>query len=223
MPLPWQCSIPGWVGLWAAWFSEKCPCSWQDGCNVVIFKVCFNPGNSRILCLAIVHVNAPKAPGLLRFSFSLSTNGLTQKQPQKCSSRKVQTDGWCSSDPALRVILQNNTDNICHLYFSLCYWKWRWVASRVLLWMWLINLQHWFRIFCSTYLSLVYSLTYEFKLLYLANVFWGDLSIQIWRLERILVMLQEERKIGWHIPRKLTIVLKLYWSPKSCAQVSMFK
>lgn len=124
--------------------------------------------------LTTVHVKAPKAPGLLRFSFSLSTNGITRKQPQKCSSRKVQTDGWCSSDPALRVILQSNTDNICHLYFSLCCcWKWRLVAWRVLLWMWLINLQHSFRIFCSTYLSLVYSLTHEFKLLYLANVFWG--------------------------------------------------
>lgn len=62
--------------------------------------------------LSTVQVKAPKALGLLRFSFSLSTNGITWRQPQKCSSRKVQTDGWCSSDPALRVILQSNTDDI---------------------------------------------------------------------------------------------------------------
>lgn len=29
MPYPWRCSRPGWKGPWAAWFSGRCPCSWQ--------------------------------------------------------------------------------------------------------------------------------------------------------------------------------------------------
>jgi len=23
---PWKCSRPGWMGLWAAWSSGRCPC-----------------------------------------------------------------------------------------------------------------------------------------------------------------------------------------------------
>ena len=33
LPPPWQCSRPGWMGLWAAWSSGRCPCSWQGGWN----------------------------------------------------------------------------------------------------------------------------------------------------------------------------------------------
>jgi len=29
MPHPWKCSRPGWMGLWATWSAERCPCSWQ--------------------------------------------------------------------------------------------------------------------------------------------------------------------------------------------------
>ena len=27
MPLPWQCSRPGWMELWATWAGGRCPCS----------------------------------------------------------------------------------------------------------------------------------------------------------------------------------------------------
>ena len=33
MPHPWQCSRPGWMGLWATWSSGRCPCPWQGGWN----------------------------------------------------------------------------------------------------------------------------------------------------------------------------------------------
>ncbi|KFU98841.1 U5 small nuclear ribonucleoprotein 200 kDa helicase, partial [Tauraco erythrolophus] len=29
LPHPWQCSRPGWMGLWATWCSGRCPCPWQ--------------------------------------------------------------------------------------------------------------------------------------------------------------------------------------------------
>jgi len=25
----WKCSRPGWMGLWAAWSSGRCPCPWR--------------------------------------------------------------------------------------------------------------------------------------------------------------------------------------------------
>jgi len=31
LPPPWQCSRPGWMGLWAAWSGGRCPCLWQWG------------------------------------------------------------------------------------------------------------------------------------------------------------------------------------------------
>jgi len=30
---PWQCSRPGWMGLWATWSGGRCPCPWQGGWN----------------------------------------------------------------------------------------------------------------------------------------------------------------------------------------------
>ena len=33
LPLPWQCSRPGWMGLWATWSGGRCPCPWQGGWN----------------------------------------------------------------------------------------------------------------------------------------------------------------------------------------------
>jgi len=33
MPPPWKCSSPGWMELWAAWSSGRCPRSWQRGWN----------------------------------------------------------------------------------------------------------------------------------------------------------------------------------------------
>jgi len=29
LPPPWKCSTPGWMGLWATWSSETCPCHRQ--------------------------------------------------------------------------------------------------------------------------------------------------------------------------------------------------
>ena len=43
MPLPWQCSRPGWMELWATWSSGRCPCSWQGCWNQMILKVPSNP------------------------------------------------------------------------------------------------------------------------------------------------------------------------------------
>jgi len=42
----WQCSRPGWTGLWATWAGGRCPCPWQGGWNEMIFKVPFNPNHS---------------------------------------------------------------------------------------------------------------------------------------------------------------------------------
>jgi len=33
LPPPCQCSTSGWMELWAAWPSGRCPCSWQGGWN----------------------------------------------------------------------------------------------------------------------------------------------------------------------------------------------
>ena len=33
MPPHWQCSRPGWMGLWATWSGGRCPCPWQGGWN----------------------------------------------------------------------------------------------------------------------------------------------------------------------------------------------
>lgn len=173
--------------------------------------------------LTTVHAKVPKAPGLLRFSLSLSTNGITWKQPQKCSSRKVQTDGWCSSDPALGVILQSSTDNICHLYFSLCYWKWRLVAWRVLLWMWLINLQHWFGIFCSTYLSLVSSLTHVNSNCCVLPMYFGGFEHSDLETREDFGYASGWKKDRLPYFQKIDRCAKMCWSPKSCAQVSIFK
>ena len=46
---PWQCSRPGWMGLWATWSSGRCPCPWQGAWNEMIFKVSSNPNHSMIL------------------------------------------------------------------------------------------------------------------------------------------------------------------------------
>ena len=46
---PWQCSRPGWMGLWAAWSSRRCPCSLQGGWNEMVYKVPSNPNHSIIL------------------------------------------------------------------------------------------------------------------------------------------------------------------------------
>jgi len=31
MPHRWKRSRPGWMALWAAWSSDRCPCPWQGG------------------------------------------------------------------------------------------------------------------------------------------------------------------------------------------------
>ena len=49
MPPTWQCSRPGWMGLWTTWSSGRCPCPWQGGWNMLIFKVPFNPNHSMLL------------------------------------------------------------------------------------------------------------------------------------------------------------------------------
>jgi len=54
---PWQCSRPGWMGLWATWSTGRCPCPWQGGWNKMIFKNSFQPKpfyDSMILHLRLV-------------------------------------------------------------------------------------------------------------------------------------------------------------------------
>jgi len=31
IPHHWKCLQSGWMGLWAAWCSGRCPCPWQGG------------------------------------------------------------------------------------------------------------------------------------------------------------------------------------------------
>jgi len=31
LPPPWQCSRPGWTGLWATWSGGRGPCPWRGG------------------------------------------------------------------------------------------------------------------------------------------------------------------------------------------------
>ena len=58
MPPPWQCSRPGWTGLWAAWSSGRHPCPRQRGWNKMICKV-----PSSLHCSMIWHVpSSPAAP-----------------------------------------------------------------------------------------------------------------------------------------------------------------
>ena len=52
LPPPWQCSRPGWTGLWPTWSGGKCPCPWQGGCNEMICEVAPEPNHSVILWLA---------------------------------------------------------------------------------------------------------------------------------------------------------------------------
>ena len=49
LPPPWQCSRPGWMGLWATLSSGRCPWSWQGWWNQIVFKVTSNPNHSMIL------------------------------------------------------------------------------------------------------------------------------------------------------------------------------
>ena len=55
LPPPWQCSRPGWTGLWATWSGGRCPCPWQGGWIQMIFKVPSNPTHSWFCteCIAI--------------------------------------------------------------------------------------------------------------------------------------------------------------------------
>lgn len=41
MPHPWKGSKPGWMGLWASWFSGRCPYPWHGGWKEMIFNVNF--------------------------------------------------------------------------------------------------------------------------------------------------------------------------------------
>ena len=49
LPPPWQGSRSGWTGLWATWSTGNCPCPWQGGWNLMIYKVPSNPNHSMIL------------------------------------------------------------------------------------------------------------------------------------------------------------------------------
>jgi len=57
LPAPWQCSRPGWMGLWATWSSGRCPCWWQGGWNQMMFKIPSNPNHSMILWFFFVLEN----------------------------------------------------------------------------------------------------------------------------------------------------------------------
>ena len=48
LPHPWKRSKPGWMELWAARSSGRCPCPWQEGWNEMMFKVPSNPNCSMI-------------------------------------------------------------------------------------------------------------------------------------------------------------------------------
>jgi len=48
MSCHWNCSGPGWMGLWATWCSERCPCSWQGGWSKWSLKVPSNPNHCMI-------------------------------------------------------------------------------------------------------------------------------------------------------------------------------
>jgi len=49
LPPPWQCSRPGWSGLWAAWSGGRCPCPWQGAWDYMTFKTPSNAHHSMIL------------------------------------------------------------------------------------------------------------------------------------------------------------------------------
>ena len=55
LPHPWQCSRPGWMGLWATWSGGRCPCPGQRGWTTRSLNVTPYPNHSMILWFTCHH------------------------------------------------------------------------------------------------------------------------------------------------------------------------